>query len=98
VLYIGVTNDIGRRIAEHKSGQGTGFSAQYLVRQLVYLERTMDAGSAIRREKQLKGWRRSKKVALIESGNPEWRDLAIHAPEILRSFDCAPAPPALRSG
>lgn len=77
VLYIGVTGDIRRRIAEHKLGAVRGFTAEYLVRRLVYLEQTTDVQSALRREKQLKGWRRSKKIALIKSENPEWRDLAI---------------------
>ena len=76
VLYVGVTNDLHRRISAHRSGNVPGFTAQYLVRRLVYAERTTDVRAALRREKQLKGWRRSKKVALIESTNPKWRDMA----------------------
>ena len=76
VLYIGVTNDLRRRVYEHKAHEVAGFSAKYRVDRLVYLEQTNDVGAAIAREKQLKGWRREKKVALIEASNPAWDDLA----------------------
>ena len=76
VLYIGVTNDLVRRMYEHRSGLGTAFSARYRVTRLVLFEITENPLSAIAREKQLKGWRRSKKVALIEQSNPQWADLS----------------------
>ena len=76
-LYIGVTNDIVRRIAEHKAELIEGFTKTYHVHKLVYLERCDDAYAAISREKQLKGWRREKKVALIVKENPFWKDLSI---------------------
>ncbi len=75
VLYIGVTNDLMRRMLLHRTGQ-VEFTAKYWVRRLVYVEATSDAVAAIRREKQLKGWLRSKKMALIEVANPGWDDLA----------------------
>ena len=76
VLYTGVTNDLNRRIGEHKEGQVPGFSRKYKVNRLVYYESTRDVNAAISREKQIKRWRREKKVALIESINPGWDDLA----------------------
>ena len=76
-IYIGVTNDLVRRVFEHKQGQGGGFTRRYNVNKLVYHESTTDILSAITREKELKGWRRNKKLALVESINPEWKDLAL---------------------
>ena len=76
-LYIGVTNDLERRVFEHRQGHHGGFTSKYNVTKLVYHESTSDVGSAIAREKELKGWRRSKKVTLVESMNPEWKDLAL---------------------
>ncbi len=75
-LYVGVTNNLERRIHEHKQKLVPGFAKRYNLTWLAYFEETTDVRSAIEREKQIKGWRRSKKVALIESKNPEWRDLA----------------------
>jgi putative endonuclease len=74
-LYLGVTNDIERRIAEHKSGDLPGHAQRYRKNRLVYLEEFDRIRDAIEREKQLKRWRREKKVVLIESVNPEWQDL-----------------------
>lgn len=74
-LYIGVTNDLIRRIAEHKDGLVEGFSKKYKVNQLVYYEETPDVTSAIVREKRLKKWRRAWKLRLIEGANPGWGDL-----------------------
>ena len=74
-LYVGVTNDLIRRVYEHKSGLVDGFTKQYGVHQLVYYESTDDIQIAILREKQLKGWNRQWKIDLIESENPEWNDL-----------------------
>ncbi len=76
VLYIGVTDDIVRRVAQHKLGEIEGFTKQYRVKKLVHFEEFADIRQAIGREKQLKGWRREKKVALVEAGNPHWKDLS----------------------
>jgi putative endonuclease len=76
VLYTGVTNDVELRAFEHKSKRIPGFTQKYNLHKLVYFERFADVREAIRREKQIKGWLRSKKVALIESANPQWLDLA----------------------
>jgi putative endonuclease len=75
-LYIGMTNSIERRMWEHKSGEFEGFAGQYDCSRLVYFESYDDVYKAIAREKQLKGWVRRKKIALIESTNPRWQDLA----------------------
>ncbi len=74
-LYIGVTNDLLRRVQEHKDGEIEGFTKKYKVNQLVYYEDTDDISIAIVREKQLKAWKRAWKLRLIEKDNPEWRDL-----------------------
>ena len=74
-LYTGVTNNLLRRVYEHKQGVGSEFAAKYNINRLVYYEYTGDVLAAIACEKQIKAWRRSKKVALIETMNPEWRDL-----------------------
>jgi len=71
-----MTNDIERRIYEHKNKIFEGFSKKYNLNKLVYYEYTNDANAAIQREKQIKKWRREKKNNLIESMNPEWKDLA----------------------
>ncbi|MCI8366549.1 MAG: GIY-YIG nuclease family protein [Eggerthellaceae bacterium] len=76
VLYVGVTNDLARRVGEHKSHLIEGFTARYNVDRLVYCEECQTMTDAIAREKQLKKWGRAKKVALIERVNPEWCDLA----------------------
>ncbi len=76
VLYVGVTNDLNRRVGEHKEGLIPGFSQKYKTNRLVYYESTSDVRGAIAREKQIKRWRREKKVNLIENFNPEWNDLA----------------------
>ncbi len=76
-LYVGVTNDLERRIYEHKNKLVEGFASKYNLTKLAYFEETNSAESAISREKQLKGWLRRKKVALIESMNPDWKDLSL---------------------
>ncbi len=76
VLYVGVTDDIVRRVAEHKAGEIEGFTKQYRLKKLVHYEEFGDIRQAIAREKQLKGWRREKKVELIEAENPNWKDLS----------------------
>lgn len=75
-LYIGVTNDLYRRMYEHKTGKHPGFATRYRITELVYTESYTYVNDAISREKQLKGWLRSKKVALVETVNPEWADLS----------------------
>ena len=75
-IYTGVTNDLPRRVYEHKNKLTRGFTKKYNVDILVYYEETNDVSAAIAREKQLKGWRRNKKVELIESVNPDWKDLS----------------------
>ena len=75
VLYIGMSNDLIRRVFEHKSHCVKGFTDHYNLTYLVWFEQTSDVISAIAREKQLKNWRRDWKVELIESANPEWNDL-----------------------
>ena len=74
VMYIGVTNDLRRRIYEHKSEQIEGFTKRYHVHRLVYYEEYHEINDAIAREKQLKGWKRDKKNALVETRNPDWDD------------------------
>ncbi|MCJ9429141.1 GIY-YIG nuclease family protein [Kordiimonas marina] len=74
-LYIGVTNDIARRMEEHRTGQGSAFVKQYGVTRLVYLEAHEDVRIALQREKTLKDWNRQWKIDLIERGNPDWDDL-----------------------
>ncbi|MDO4758218.1 MAG: GIY-YIG nuclease family protein [Rikenellaceae bacterium] len=72
VLYIGVTDSLDRRLSEHRQGEGSAFTARYRVTHLVYYEVYTDIRDAIAREKELKGWRRSKKEALIAQTNPLW--------------------------
>jgi len=80
VLYIGMTNDLARRISEHRAGEIPGFTANYRCRKLVYYEHCTNVQDAIAREKQLKKWSRAKKVGLIATMNLRWNDLA---PEVL---------------
>jgi putative endonuclease len=75
-LYVGVTNDLARRVDEHKQGVVEGFAKKYGCTRLVYFEETDDIEAAISREKQLKSWRRDKKEALIKTINPQWQDLS----------------------
>ena len=75
VLYIGVTGDLRRRVHEHKTWVIEGFTKKYRVHKLVYFENCHDIKDAIKREKQLKGWTREKKKALIETVNPEWKEI-----------------------
>ena len=90
-LYTGVTNDLEKRLFEHREGVTKGFTKKYNVHRLVYFEETEDPLAAIVREKQIKGWSRAKKVALIEGRNPQWEDLSA-------SWDSKPRDPSsLRS-
>ena len=75
-LYTGVTNNLERRVHEHTQGLVAGFTRQYRIHRLVYYEVTDDIRTAISRETQIKGWRRAKKVALVEAVNPTWEDLS----------------------
>ena len=75
-LYVGMTNDLYRRVWEHKSELIEGFTKRYNLKMLVYYETADDVRAVIVREKQIKGWLRSRKIELIESFNPEWDDLA----------------------
>ena len=77
-LYTGMTNNLDRRVIEHKQHLVPGFTAKYNCTRLVWFEEHSDVLAAIAREKQIKGWLRAKKIALIESLNPRWADLAEH--------------------
>jgi putative endonuclease len=75
-LYIGVTSNLRYRVHQHKTGLLSGFTSKYRVNRLVHFEEFSDVNAARAREKQLKGWVRRRKIALIEAENPEWEDLA----------------------
>ena len=90
-LYIGVTNDLARRAFEHRTKAVSGFTSRYNITRLVHAEEFGDVKDAIAREKQIKGWRRDRKIELIESVNPEWEDLA-------DAWFAAGQDPSLRSG
>ena len=92
-LYVGVTRDLHRRVYEHRDKLVEGFTRRYNVTQLIYYEATPDVESAIAREKEIKGWLRTKKVRLIESLNPVWADLA----EEWQEGHAAPPDSSLRS-
>ena len=85
VLYTGVTNNLERRIYEHKNKLIEGFTARYNINKLVYFESTTSIEIAIQREKQIKGWLRKRKNELVESINPEWKDLSEERDSSLRS-------------
>ncbi len=89
VMYVGVTNNLENRVAEHRDGKGGAFTRRYRVDTLVYTEEYKYVEDAITREKEIKGWRRSKKDALVEAFNPTWADLL----EVNIAKD-----PSLRSG
>lgn len=74
-LYVGITSDLARRILEHREMRIPGFTARYKITQLICYEEYATAWQAIEREKQIKGWTRAKKIALIEKVNPHWEDL-----------------------
>ena|SRR5439155_14882369 len=75
-IYVGMTNSLLHRVFQHKTKQIEGFTKRYNMTKLVHWEETLDVRVAIRREKEIKGWLRAKKVALIEKHNPTWKDLA----------------------
>lgn len=75
-LYTGVTNNLARRVYEHKQGRLAGFTKRYKITRLVYFEETSNIDVAIKREKEIKGWLRAKKIALVSISNPKWEDLS----------------------
>ena len=75
-LYVGVTNDVARRVTEHREGRGSRFIRKYAIHRLVFVESTSYIRNAIEREKQIKRWSRQMKIALIEEQNPSWDDFA----------------------
>ena len=75
-MYVGMTNNLQRRIYEHKEKSVKGFTEKYNVNKLVYFEQTSDVEAALNREKEIKKWRRGKKNSLVENVNPEWKDLS----------------------
>lgn len=75
-LYTGLTSNLMRRVFEHKNKHAEGFTTKYNISRLVYFEETGDVHAAIAREKQIKGWKQSKKIKLIECSNPNWEDLS----------------------
>ena len=85
-MYVGVTNDLDRRVAEHRAGEGGAFTRRYRAHTLVYVETFESVDDAIAREKQIKGWSRAKKNALVEQLNPSWADLAAERPPLDRSL------------
>ena len=91
-LYTGVTNNLKRRVYEHKRKLAPGFTSKYNITQLVYFESTPDVHAAIVREKQIKGWLRAKKISLVESVNLHWEDLSAGW------YDSPPRDPSLHSG
>jgi putative endonuclease len=76
-LYVGMTNNLARRVAQHKEGEVPGFTKRYRIKRLVYFEEFRNVRDAIAREKEIKGWRRAKKTALIESLNPRWDEIEV---------------------
>ena len=78
VLYVGVTNNLQRRLYEHKNELADGFTKRYHVHKLVYFETTTDVKAAIGREKQIKSWSRARKNSLVETMNPKWEDLSLN--------------------
>ena len=76
VLYTGITNNLARRVYEHKEKLMPGFTKKYNLTRLVFFEETFDVNAAIAREKQIKGWLRKKKIELIDAQNPDWNDLS----------------------
>lgn len=85
-LYVGVTNDLERRLTEHKAGLGKGYALEHNITRLVHFEITSEVRAAISREKQIKAWTRAKRIALIEKENPEWLDLLVPRFRLLASL------------
>jgi putative endonuclease len=103
VLYTGITGNLVRRVWQHKNKTVPGFTARYNLTRLVYFERFVYPDAAIAREKEIKGWRRSKKIKLIESMNPHWNDLAerwgdVYKPEVTGGTREIPRPARENAG
>jgi len=93
VLYTGMTGDLRRRVWQHKNNRIPGFTSRYNLHQLVYYESFVYPDAAIHLEKEIKGWRRSKKIALIQSLNPRWEDLAKDWQDVYKpTADCREIP------
>jgi putative endonuclease len=90
VLYTGITGDLPRRVFEHRNKISPGFTSRYNLTRLVLCEMFIYPGDAIKREKEIKGWVRSKKIKLIESTNPHWRDLASDWENLYKPVDRIP--------
>lgn len=88
-LSIGVTNDLARRVREHKASEGSVFTRRYRINRLVYFQAFGDVEEAIRAEKTIKGWTRARKLALVEEQNPGWRDLAAHLSSVAAGEEAA---------
>jgi putative endonuclease len=92
-LYVGVTSDLHRRVFQHKQKTHPGFTARYNCNRLVWFETFSEVNAAIQREKEIKGWTRARKIALIEAGNQTWEDLSEHwypqlaTPQVFRKAD-----------
>jgi putative endonuclease len=97
-LYTGVTNSLQRRLLEHRQGLVPGFTSRYRIFRLVHLEVFRDVRNAIAREKEIKAWRREKKIRLIEHENPTWEDLAADLPAKDRMLDPRPGAPQEANG
>jgi putative endonuclease len=104
-LYVGITNSLRRRVWEHKRGNGSDFCRHYKIDRLVYFESFDDVRNAIGREKRIKGWLRRRKIELIVSVNPEWRDLSegwyerqLYSPDASVKGETICIGPSLRSG
>ena len=94
VLYVGVTGDLVRRVLQYKQRNGSKFTTRYRVNRLVHFEETDYVFAALEREKEIKGWRRGKKIDLVEGGNPTWQDLSCEWYDLNKPK----ADPSLRSG
>jgi putative endonuclease len=84
-LYIGLTNNLQKRLSQHREGTAGSFTARYKIMRLVYFERLQYINNAINREKELKHWTRAQKIALIEADNPTWEELIPNEPELRQS-------------
>jgi putative endonuclease len=97
-LYVGVTNDLGRRMVEHRDGLVPGFTSRYRIFRLVHFEVFGDIRTAVAREKEIKAWRREKKIWLIERNNPTWEDMARHLDSDRDRRTADPSPPFAKDG
>ncbi len=97
-LYTGVTNSLQRRLLEHRQGLISGFTSRYRIFRLVHFEVFRDIRNAIAREKEIKAWRREKKIRLVEQENPTWEDLAADVPAKDYTLDSKPEAPEGKNG